>query len=508
MKPVRKVLFSRATIVFLALALQLATLIYFVLRFQENFYLFYIASIALSVIAVLHILDDWSNPAYKLAWIVPILMLPIFGGIFYFFFGRVRPDVKLTRQMAKGRARTLAALPPREETLEEISASSPAAGRQSRYLARHAHFPPWGNTRTRYLESGEAAFECLKEMIGKAERYIFLEFFIVDQGAMLDELLSLLREKHEKGVDVRFIYDDFGCMGKLPPGFDRRLEEMGIRCAVFNRLKPFLTGEINHRDHRKIAVVDGIAGMTGGFNIADEYINRKPRFGHWKDTAIMVEGEAAWSLAVMFLGLWDGLRGEKKEYLAYRPDCGVVAAKGFVQPYTDSPLDNETVGENAYLNLAGSAQRYLYITTPYLILDSEMRSALELAAKGGVDVRIITPHIPDKKYVHAVTRVNYRPLLGAGVRVFEYGPGFIHSKTFVADDMYATVGTINLDYRSLYLHFECGVWMYGTDSILAIRDDFLRTQEASLEISAAELDRVSLPKKVISHFLKFFSPLL
>ena len=273
---------------------------------------------------------------------------------------------------------------------------------------------------------------------------------------------------------------------------------------------PILSSRFNTRDHRKICVIDGNVGFTGGINLADEYINAYEKHGHWKDTSILLKGEAVFNLTVMFLSMWDYLDGTtgKTDYSRYYPTVWDENAKGYVQPFADNPLDDEAVGETVYLNLINKAKRYVYITTPYLILSSEMFTALTSAAKCGVDVRIITPHVPDKWYVHAVSRSHYQPLIEAGVKIYEYTPGFIHAKTFVVDDDYAVVGTINLDYRSLYLHFECAVWMYQTPSVAQVRDDFFKTQQISQEITLEECRSLSFPRRLGRSVLRVFAPLM
>lgn len=498
--------------VFLAMALQLAVLIVVLFTFVDSFFIFYAASIILSVAAVIWILNDKSNPAYKIAWIIPIMAFPIFGGLFYFFFGNTRLNKTMKERMKESAARVGSPIDRDEGNLQKLESLDKDAALQARYLSYNADSPLWTNTATEYLPTGEASFERMVDALKKAECFIYLEFFIIGEGEMWETILGILAEKARMGLDVRVMYDDFGCVARLPSHYNRKLEAMGISCAVFNPLKPILSSNHNHRDHRKILVIDGRVGFTGGINLADEYINRLKRFGTWKDNAIMLEGEAVASLTLMFLKLWSHARGPEKSGLRCEFPAGTefpaVPSDGFVQPYEDSPLDDEPVAENVYLNMIGKAKRYLYITTPYLIIDNEMLSALILAAKDGLDVRIITPHIPDKWYVHAVTRANYRALVEGGVRIFEYTPGFIHSKTFVADDLYGVVGTINLDFRSLFLHFECGVWLCGCRSVVAMRDDFLSTLEQCEEVTAAELDGIKLYRKAAGWFLKVFSPLL
>lgn len=325
-------------------------------------------------------------------------------------------------------------------------------------------------------------FPAFLEELKKAERYIFLEYFIIAEGKMWNAVTDILRQKAGEGVDVRVIYDDMGCIMLLPQNYARKLNAMGIRCQVFNRFIPVLSARLNNRDHRKIGIIDGKVAFTGGVNFADEYINEYERFGHWKDNAVMLRGDAAWSMTVMFLTMWDYLdtHGESvQSYAHYRPQEPVKDenASGWVQPYTDTPLDSEAVGETIYLNMIHRAERYIWITTPYLIIDELLENALCTAAKCGIDVRIITPGIGDKFMVYEATKSYYRHLIQSGVKIYEYTPGFIHAKTFLCDDRYATVGTVNLDFRSLYLHFECGVWMYQSDVIADIKEDYQRTLE-------------------------------
>ena len=329
---------------------------------------------------------------------------------------------------------------------------------------------------------------------------------------MWDSILKILERKVKEGVEVRVLYDGFGCLLTLPDDYFRTLREKGIQCIEFNPLIPVLTMFMNNRDHRKILVVDGHTGFMGGINLADEYINAKVKHGHWKDAAVMLRGDAVWSLATMFLTMWDSISDEElSDPERYRPLPEELPGSfsGIVQPYADSPLDRDLVGEMVYLNIINRAQRYLYICTPYLIVDNETLTALLLAAKSGVDVRIITPHIGDKWYVHLLTRACYPQLVRGGVKIYEYTPGFIHSKTFVSDDEVATVGTINLDYRSLYLHFECGLWMAHSSCISAVRDDFLETlrvcEQVTLDSPFLKLNGF---ERLLRAVLRIFAPLM
>jgi cardiolipin synthase len=509
---------SRVLITIMALALQLLALIGVILRFYNYFAFFYAGSIIISLLVVLFILNNKSNPVYKIAWIIPILILPIFGGLFYIFFGVNKLSKKRKLSMKSIFEKTKETLHPQPDIIAEIESLNNNAGNQSRYIQNYSYYPPYRNTFCEYLPTGEQKFARLKEELIKARHYIFLEYFIIEEGVMWNSILEILADKAKEGVDVRVIYDDFGCLATLPYKYGRKLEELGIKCCVFNPVIPVLTLRHNNRDHRKIAVIDGQTAFTGGINLADEYINVREKYGHWKDSAIMLKGEAAWSLTVMFLTMWDYLLGIDEDYAQFKVSSDPCPEKekfisdrinsGFVQPFADSPLDEEPVGETIYFNLITKAQKYIYITTPYLIITNEIITALTTAAKGGVDVRIITPHIPDKWYVHVVTRSYYKILLQEGIRIYEYTPGFIHSKTFLADHRYGVVGTINMDYRSLYLHFECGVWLYGCDIIQDMYSDFLNTLEKCQEVTLQDLQKVHWYKKLLGFILRIFAPLM
>ena len=305
------------------------------------------------------------------------------------------------------------------------------------------------------------------------------------------------------------LYDDFGCMFTLPRDYNETLMQKGIQCRVFNRLMPVMSLRLNNRDHRKLLIIDGKAGFTGGINLADEYINVRERFGHWKDSAILLEGDAVWSMTVMFLTMWDNIANWDENFEYFRPPAAPVRPwTGYVQPYTDTPLDREAVGQAVYLNMIAKAKNYIYITTPYLVIDTATNTALCNAAKSGVDVRIITPHIPDKRYVFEVTRAHYPPLLEAGVQIYEYTPGFIHAKNFVVDDRFATIGTVNLDYRSLFLHFEDGVWLCEAPCIRDIRKDFEETFTRSEPCSLRQFKHLNILLQLYRSILRVFAPLM
>ncbi|MGI5894641.1 MAG: cardiolipin synthase [Candidatus Merdivicinus sp.] len=511
MKKFFQLIFHRVVIGALLMLVQLAVFILMLVEFQKYFVYFYTACVLISILVSLYIINNRSNPAYKIAWLIPILLVPVFGGVLYLIFGRERLSSRQKRKLSGISERISEMIQEDTSVLDEIQRENVTAGNQSRYLQKYALAPPYKNTSVEYLPLGEVKFDRMIHELRNAKRFIFLEYFIIQEGKMWNTILEILEQKAKEGVDVRLIYDDLGSIMTLPTHYNRTLEQKGIQCCVFNPFIPVLSLRFNNRDHRKICVIDGWVGFTGGINLADEYINAYPKHGHWKDTAILLKGEAVWSLTMMFLPLWDHLRKVKSNPDDFKP--GVVPfepifEEGYVQPYSDSPLDDEHVGETVYLNLISKAEKYVYITSPYLIISNEMITALSNAAKCGVDVRIITPHIADKWYVHAVSRAHYQMLVEAGVKIYEYTPGFIHAKGFLVDDLYATVGSVNMDYRSLYLHYECGAWIYRKPCIAEIKKDFLHTLSVSQEITLDQCRAVSWPVKLGRSVLRVFGPMM
>jgi len=466
---------------------------------------------ALSLLVVLHLISKDDNPAYKLAWIIPILTFPLFGGILYLMFGDKRPTKRMRIQMDKSAAKISAFSVSEDHLLEQIKEEDQTAYGQMKYINDCAHYPAYRNTESVYFSSGEACFPVLLEELRKAEHFIFMEYFIVEEETMWDSILTILKQKVKEGVEVRFMYDDMGCVALLPYKYYKKLEEYGIKSVAFNPVIPFFSLVMNHRDHRKITVIDGNVGFMGGWNLADEYINVKERFGYWKDTAVMLKGDAVWNLTSMFLTTWNSVRPDKEEDIRrYMPGMltpNPVQAEGYVQPYGDSPLDRENVSESVFLNMINTAQNYIYMSTPYLVIDNEMMTALILAAKRGVDVRIVTPGIPDKKYVFILTQSYYSQLVQGGVKIYQFDPGFIHAKSFVCDDKFAIVGTINLDYRSLYLHFECGTFFYKTSVVGAVKKDLLETMEVSTEQTYAMTQKHIL-RRLAQAVLRVLAPLI
>ena len=489
--------------------LQIGVISFFLLKYSESFFDFYLASLTLSIIIVFIIINNKSNPSYKIAWIVPVMIFPIFGGLFYLLYGGNKLSTREKLKMVIQNIEMTNSLKQDDEIIKKIGDKSIYAKNQSEYILNYAKCPVYNNTETTYFKIGEEKFEALLRELKKAEKFIFLEYFIIQEGKMFNSILEILEEKAKQGVDVRLIYDDVGCIVTLPHNYKNTLEAKGIKCRVFNPIKPFFTRRLNNRDHRKIVVIDGDVGFTGGINLADEYINEYEKHGYWKDAGIMLKGDAVWNLTVMFLSMWDYIDNKEEDYIKFKPSKNkYYNLKGYVQPFDDSPLINEPIGETVYLNLINKAKDYIYINTPYLIIDNEMATALKIAAKSGVDIKIVTPYIPDKKFVHAVTKSYYESFIKDGIEIYEFTPGFMHAKTFVVDDEYGVVGSINLDFRSLYLHYECGVWLYKTDSIKSMKDDYLETLKRCHKVTMEECKNTSSIRKVLRLIIRMFAPLL
>ncbi len=508
MKKINSILFHRSVLVGVSLLVQIGVLVSMILVFSEHTTYFYWGCILISVMATLWILSRSMEPAYKIAWLILILPFPVFGGIFYILVGGGGLSKRTLRKLQDIDQRSRETLAGDFRADQLMEQGEEAAG-QARYLERYACCPVYTGTQAEYFPLGDLAYQRMLEELEKAQRYIFLEYFIIQEGVLWNSILEILKRKAAQGVEVRLLYDDFGCMYTLPRDYNEQMEAMGIQCRVFGRLVPVMSIRQNNRDHRKLLIIDGKAGFTGGMNLADEYINQRVRYGHWKDSAILLRGEAVWSMTVMFLSMWDHCCGWEEDYDLFRPRQVEQAPQaGWVQPYTDTPLDHEKVSQTVYLNMISRARKSIYITTPYLIVDEATNTALCNAAKSGVDVRIITPHIPDKRYVFEVTRAHYPPLLEAGVKIYEYTPGFIHAKNFVVDGKYATVGTVNLDYRSLFLHFEDGVWLYDAPCIQDIQQDFLNTLEQCEPITLRKFRHLNILLQLYRTILRVFAPLM
>ena len=515
-KPLRsllKLLFNRIFYVALALVVQLSWLLIALFRLMEYSRWVTIGMQAIGFLVVLWIVNKKINPSYKLAWTMLILIFPVFGVSLYLLFGKSRIGTVMEQHYQNLIDETAEYLEGSECTRKHLNEDDRSMRIQSDYIWQYSRYPVHENTTAEYFQVGDDMFPVLVHELEQAKHFIFIEYFIINDGVMWQTILNILEKKAKEGVDVRLIYDGFGCLTTLPYKYDQEMRRRGIKCEVFNRFRPILNIIQNNRDHRKICVIDGWTGFTGGINLADEYINQRKRFGHWKDTAVMLKGEGVWNMTAMFLYMWGIVTRTDTSldfgnYVPHRWHPNEFPGNGYVQPFCDSPLDDEIVGENVYLNIINRAKNYVYICTPYLIIDNEMMTALCLAAKNGVDVRIMTPGTPDKKLVFLLTQSYYQELLKANVKIYQFAKGFIHAKCFVCDDEIATVGSINLDYRSLYLHYECGIYMYRSKAVRQVKEDVLNTIEQSKIISLGFCQNREWYVKVLQCLLRLFAPLL
>ncbi len=502
-------LFKRRMFVAFLILVQFLLIIYFIIS-GSNSLLINVLLKLISILVALHIVAKKDKSAYKLTWVFLILLFPVFGGLFYLLFKFQSSTRAFSKKIdvIDEQSKELFLLP--KDNYEKVSKDHKDFAPLISYLQNFANFPIYEHTKTTFLSSGEKMFEELLKELAQAEKYIFLEYFIIQEGLMWNSILEILKEKVRQGIEVRIIYDDMGCFLLLPNNYNKRLESYGIKCVVFNKFRPFLASIQNNRDHRKIAIIDGKVAFTGGINLSDEYINVYERFGHWKDAGIMIKGEAAWSFTMMFLQQWAICKSSHENYLDYYPwqnkKCS-IHSDGYIQPYADSPMDKENIGEHVYLHIINNAKKYIYINTPYLIIDDSMVSSLVLAAKSGIDVRITVPYRADKKLIHFTTRSYYRDLIQSGVKIYEYSKGFIHSKSFVSDDKIATMGTTNLDFRSLYLHFECGSCIYDANCIADMKEDFLKTLEVCKEITIEDC-KGNFVTRVLQDICRLFAPLM
>lgn len=477
--------------------------------FEEFLLHFYGVLVLFTFGMVVYLLNSRMNPTAKITWLIVISLLPVFGVLLYLY---TQSDVG--HRALKGRVDRIAAdtwmsIRQPEGALERLAGECPGAASLARYMGRSGCHPVFENTAVTYFPLGERKFEAMLAELEKAEHFIFLEYFIVDEGVMWGQILEILAKKAAQGVDVRVMYDGTCEFALLPRDYPRRLKKLGIRCKVFAPVTPFVSTCYNYRDHRKILVIDGHTAFNGGVNLADEYINRKVKYGHWKDAAVMLKGEAVKSFTLMSLQMW-GIGERKDEYarfLAYDPHP-VKGAGGYVVPYGDCPLDGEKVGERVYMDILNRSLSYVHIMTPYLILDGEMETALKFAAERGAEVVLILPGIPDKAVPYALAKTHYMTLLESGVKIYEYTPGFVHAKVFLSDGAEAVVGTINLDYRSLYHHFECATYLYGVSCIREIEEDFQATLLKCRRVTPETVRKEKWTVRLTGRLMKAIAPLM
>ena len=500
---------GRMIFVVLSVLFQAGWIMLLVLRLNKYSAWISLATSIAALFVVIRVYASRENSAYKILWIMLILAFPVMGLCLYLLLGHsiaLQTMKKRFTGLSEEYSKKLSQDPSVMRTLEEKDL---AVANQARYIRNYGRYPVYGNTDVKFYGDAADGLEAQKRELEKAESFIFMEYHAIEDSVAFDGIRKILAQKAKEGVEVRVLYDDVGSIGFISPEFIKRMEADGIRCRVFNPLVPFLHVFMNNRDHRKITVIDGKVGFTGGYNLADEYFNITHPYGQWKDTGIRLEGDAVKSLSVLFLEMWNAVKAADGDILKYLPEVPYKAGERcFVQPYGDSPLDDEPMGENVYMNVVKNARGYVYFTTPYLIISDEFSRELRLAAKRGVDVRIITPGIPDKKPVYQVTRSYYAGLVKDGVRIYEYTPGFVHAKQCVCDDETAVIGTINMDYRSLYLHFENGVFLYDCQAVRDMKKDFESMFPVSREVTEEYKSGRSAALRIGQCILRLFAPLM
>lgn len=500
--------FLRVTLVGLLVLAQFVMIIYLAYTCRGYTIYFYSFLQIFSIIIVIGLINDNRNTSYKISWICIIAVFPITGHVMFMLWGNTRSK-KIDQQILTKFRKVAGYLDFSSEVMNKFTEKYPTKSRMTKYLETNS-FPLFKNNKVDYYPFGEDTFLAIFKEVDQAQKFILIDFFIVGEGALWDEMHEKLLVKRKEGVEILFLYDDFGAMLRTPRDFKMELEKEGFQVRVFNPIHKYTDKlYMNYRSHQKIIVVDGNVGFTGGMNLADEYVNLVRRFGIWKDNAVRIEGDAVWGLTVTFFQMWEASgKATRIDYNSYRPDKVFEENDIFCQVVSDGPANNpRNPVENIYKQTINYAKKRLYITTPYLIIEEDMRDALITAAASGIDVRIITPFIPDKKNVKILTNYNYGRLLEAGVRIFEYTPGFIHAKTIINEDC-GIVGTINMDYRSFHLHYECGVWICDKDTIDIICEDLIKTMEQSSEVTYDEWKNRPFRIKCYQRVLNLFSTLM
>lgn len=530
---VKRVVFSRLVITLVIVLLQIMFLVSSFYKLSEYWPIISASTTLLSGALIIYIINRDENPAFKIAWIMPICIVPLVGALFYAYIALDMVPKGVKKLIKRREAESAGYLMQNAEIREEMDEKNIPIASVSRYLERFGHYPVYANTDVTYFSQGEAFFEDLLVEIQKAERYIFMEYFIVYEGKMWDRLKEVLSEKAKQGVEVRLLIDGMCAINQLPNSFPDSMKALGINTRIFMPVMPVFSTYQNNRDHRKILVIDGRVAYNGGINIADEYINERVLYGHWKDTAIKLCGDAVRTFVVMFLQLWyvadrrtaRGIyaAGEYEAYLLPEnnrllPENVQESQKeetvpdktknGYVVPYGDGPHTNHRLAENVYLDILNRADKYVHIMTPYFINDNEMLCAFKYAAERGVDVKIILPHIPDKWFAYDVARTYYPMLLKAGVKVYEYEPGFIHAKNVVCDDDRAVVGSINFDFRSLYHHYECATLFTNRTAVNSVECDFQETLKKCIPVTMDYYKQIPIRNRAAGHILKLFAPML
>ncbi len=503
MKKFFKIFVSKRFILVLTFLINLA--LFFAITYFLDSFIYSAISIFATIIAVIILINSDEQLVYKFMWLFLIAIFPLFGTVLYLYLKRCRATLKKRLQFGEIRVDTNKHIS-NNNVLDEMKLLDNGQQNLAEYLVNTTNMPVYKNTNIHYLKNGEEYFEFLLNDLKSAEKFILLEYYIIEHGQIWEQILDVLKEKTKLGVEVKILYDDFGCMDKISRKYFKSLKEFNIETVLFNKCISTINKYSQFRDHRKLCVIDGRVGYVGGINLADEYANITSKFGYWKDTGVRLEGEAVWSLILLFSKNWR-LEGKSFDLEKYKVDCS-IENNSFVQPFGSGPLYVEPIARNNYINMISGAKKYVYITTPYLLLDTTTIDALSISAKSGVDVRIIMPGIPDKKFVWYLGRSYYKELVNAGVKIYEFTPGFIHAKMMVVDDVTACVGTINFDFRSLYLHFENAIMVYNDKEVFNVKDDIINVVEKSKEITKEDIKRRKWYEKLVANILRFFAPLM
>ena len=511
-KPKRKgilgLIFSRLTIIVVLLLLQVLLYITLFAWFRQYLPHYAAVQIVFTLVMVLYLFNNQMDSTAKLTWLALIAVLPVVGA-FLLLYTQTNVGHRTVQKRVEARINeTRDALPQDAAVLKALQGDPYGTDDLHHYLNRSGCFPIYDHTEVTYFPLGQDKFAAVLEELEKAEKYIFLEYFIIEEGYMWGRMLDILARKAKEGVDVRVMYDGTCEITSLPSNYTSLLNDIGIKAKAFSPVRPILSTHYNYRDHRKILVIDGKVAFNGGVNLADEYINQKDLYGHWKDTAVMLRGDAARSFTLMFLQMWN-VHEETPDFApCSAPSAPLERSEGYVMPFGDCPLDEDKAGESVYMDILYRANDYVHIMSPYLILDGELETALKYAAQRGVDVKLILPGIPDKNMPYALAKSHYRSLHDAGVTIYEYTPGFVHAKVFVSDACRAVVGTINLDYRSLYHHFECATYLYRVPCIVDIEADFEETLLKCRKVTDESIKNEKLSYKLMGRLMKIIAPLM
>lgn len=506
-----KIIFSRTLIIILMVLFQIFVLLSGFTWLGRYLHYIWEGMSLLGASLIIYIINRDEPTEFKLSWIIPICVFPVLGALIYIYVISNAGGIGLKKKMRVRMKETEGLLYTGEETKAVLSKCPAHFQGFARYMSKEAGYPVYHNSAAVYYPLGEDKFKDLLVELKKAKRYIFLEYFIIERGVMWNAVLAILKEKVKEGVEVRVMYDGMCSILKLPYGYPEELKSYGIKAKMFAPIMPFLSTNQNNRDHRKIVVIDGNVAFTGGVNLADEYINEVEIYGHWKDVAVKITGDAVRSFTVMFLRMWNVSGKGRENYERYLQDIEYeqpLYHDGFVIPYGETPTMKQEVAKTVYQSMINSAAKYVHIMTPYFIVEREFIDCMRYAAQRGVEVSMILPHIPDKRIVYYIARTYYPELLAAGIRVYEYTPGFVHAKVFVSDNKSATVGTINLDYRSFYHHFECGAYFYDNKVVRKIEEDFQDTLQKCREVTMDYYRKIPFWQKILGSIFKLFAPLM